>query len=184
MKLGTGKSIWMSTVVAVALCTSAYGQSRIGEPSGYYGPETGDWELTLGGSGSSSHDFDGGRADLSASLGYYINPNWELSLRQGIGFADFGESSWSGATRGAVDYHFHLDRWRPFVGANFGGVYGDGVTETFAAGLEGGLKYYVSNKTFILGMIEWQWLFKDAGDADDAFDDGQFIYTLAIGFNF
>jgi hypothetical protein len=184
MNVGTGKSIWMSTVVAVALCTTAYGQSRIGDPSGYYGPETGDWELTLGGSGSSAHDFDGGRADLSASIGYYINPHWELSLRQGIGFADFGDSSWSGATRGAVDYHFDLDRLRPFVGANFGGIYGDGVTDTFAAGLEAGLKYYVSNKTFILGMIEWQWLFKDARSADDAFDDGQFIYTLAIGFNF
>jgi hypothetical protein len=83
-----------------------------------------------------------------------------------------------------VDYHFNLDRWRPFVGANFGGFYGDGVDDTFAAGLEVGVKYYVLPKTFILGSLEYQWLFESAGGADDSFDDGQFIYGLGIGFNF
>ena len=181
----TVKCIWLSTLITAALCTNAFGQRAFGEPmSDYYGPDSGDWELTLGGSGSSAHDFDGGRADVTGSLGYYFTPHWEVSIRQGIGFSDFGESSWSGATRAALDYHFNLDRFRPFLGVNFGGIYGDGVTDTFAAGLEAGLKYYVSSKTFILGMIEWQWLFKDASSADDAFDDGQFIYSLAVGFNF
>jgi hypothetical protein len=186
MKIATtANRIWMSSLFATGLCTNVYGQSAIDEPTNaYFGPEAGDWALTLGGSGSSSHDFDGGRGDLTGSLGYYLTPNWEVSVRQGIGFSDFGESSWSGATRGAIDYNFDLNRWRPFLGANFGGLYGDGVTDTFAAGFEAGVKYYVSSKTFILGMVEWQWLFKDADNADDAFDDGQFIYSLAVGFNF
>jgi hypothetical protein len=179
----TRTCVWTSAWIAAALCTTAYAQVGMDDPV-YFGPEASDWELTLGGSGSSSHDFDGGRADLAAGLGYYLTPNWEVAIRQGLGFSDFGESSWSGSTRGAIDYHFILDRWRPFVGANIGGLYGDDVTETFAAGLEGGVKYYVSAKTFILGMIEWQWLFNDADDADNAFDDGQFVYTLAVGFNF
>jgi hypothetical protein len=182
-----GKCIWVSALATLALCTTAYGQQRtLGDPaSGFFGPEIGDWELTLGGSGSSAHDFSGGRGDVTGSLGYYFTPNWALSIRQGIGFSDFGGgSSWSGATRGALDYHFNLDRLRPFVGVNFGGIYGDGVTDTFAAGLEAGLKYYVQPRTFIMGLVEWQWLFKEARDIDDTFDDGQFIYSLAIGFNF
>lgn len=186
MKLiSKGKSIWVGALLTTALCTSAYGQRTFERPApGYFGPEVGDWELTLGGSGASAHDFSGGRADFSGSLGYYFTPNWAVAFRQGIGFSDFGESNWSGSTRAALDYHFDLNRMRPFVGVNFGGIYGDGVTDTFAAGLEAGLKYYVREKTFILGMLEWQWLFKDARSADNAFDDGQFVYTLAIGFNF
>jgi hypothetical protein len=183
----TGKCIWISALLTTVLCTTALAQPRTlqSPASGTFGPQIGDWELTLGGSGASAHDFKGGRGEVAGSLGYYLTPHWQVSVRQGIGFSDvFENSSWSGATRLALDYHFDLDRWRPFVGVNFGGIYGDGVTDTFASGLEAGIKYYVQPRTFIMGMLEWQWLFKSARDAGDAFDDGQFIYTLAIGFNF
>lgn len=149
-----------------------------------WGPEAGDWELTLGGNGSNDSDFEAGGFGVSGSLGYFFTKAMELSVRQSISFSDFGSSSWNGATRAAFDYHFYLDRIRPFVGANFGGIYGESVNETFAAGLEAGVKWYVKNETFIFGMGEYQWLFDDADSADDAFDDGQFLYSLGIGFNF
>src|SRR5688572_17401964 len=122
-----------------------------------FGPLKGNWELTLSGSGASEKDFDTGGAAANVSIGYYFTENWQAVLRQGIGFSDFGDSSWNGSTRVALDYNFNLDRWRPFVGVNFGGIYGDGVRDTFAAGLEAGVKYYVLQKTFVFASLEYQW---------------------------
>jgi len=161
----------------VAATSSTLGQTL-------FGPEAGDWELTLGGGGSNDKEFDSGSFSLNTSLGYFFTPRMELVVRQGIGFSDFGDSVWNGSTRLAFDYHFDLDRFRPFLGANVGGIYGDAVRDTFAAGLEAGLKYYVLPKTFIFGSMEYQWLFEDAGEADNSFDDGAFLYLIGIGFNF
>jgi len=163
--------------IIVAATPSASGQTL-------FGPNAGDWELTLGGGGSNDRNFDSGSFSLNTSLGYYFTPAMELAIRQGVGFSDFGDSVWNGSTRLAFDYHFDLNRFRPFVGVNFGGVYGDLVKDTFAAGLETGLKYYVLEKTFIFGTVEYQWLFDDAGGAANTFDDGQFMYTIGIGFHF
>lgn len=151
---------------------------------GAYGPLPGEWELTLAGGGSNDKDFDAGAGQVGGSLGYYFTENMELSLRQSVAYSENGSSSWAGSSRVAFDYHFNLERWRPFVGVNFGGFYGDGINDSWAAGLEAGLKYYVLEKTFIFGLAEYQWAFNDADDADDAFDDGQFVYSLGIGFNF
>ena len=149
-----------------------------------YGPAAGDWELTLGGSGSNDNDFDAGGFGVNTSIGYFMTEAWEISVRQSLNYSDFGDSSWNGATRAALDYHFDLDRVRPFIGVNAGGIYGDGVTDSFAAGLEGGIKFYVREKTFIFAQGEYQWLFKDVDNADNNFDDGAFLYSLGIGFNF
>ena len=105
-------------------------------------------------------------------------------LRQNFSYSDTGDTTWLGQTRVAVDYHFNLQRFRPFLGASFGGVYGEGVTDSWAAGLEGGLKYYVLPKTFLFGLVEYQWLFKDTDEFSDNFDDGAFTYAIGIGFNF
>ena len=178
-------------VAALAMSGGIFAQEvdrRISDDndSDWYGPRQGDWEFTLGGSGSSDKDFDTGSASVNASIGYFLTEGLELSLRQGATFADSGDGSdfWNGSTRGALDYHFDLDRFRPFVGGNFGGFYGDSVTETWAAGLEAGLKFYVKPQTFIFAMGEYQWLFKDSENADDNFDDGRFLYSLGLGFNF
>lgn len=149
-----------------------------------FGPEEGDWELTLSGNGNSDQDFDTGQFGAAASVGYYLTEMWEVAVRQGFAFSDLGESSWIGSTRVALDYNFDLDRVRPFVGVNAGGFYGDGVDETGAAGLEAGLKWYVKEETFLFGMVEYQWLFDSPSRADNAFDDGGFVYGLGIGFNF
>ncbi|MFP4184277.1 MAG: hypothetical protein ACLFRW_06815 [Halorhodospira sp.] len=64
-------------------------------------------------------------------------------------------------------------------------VYGDGVEESGFAGVELGGKYYVREKTYLLGRAEYQWLFDDSDDVDDAFkDDGAWAYTVGVGYNF
>tara|TARA_R100001460_G_scaffold103779_1_gene149109 strand:+ start:1281 stop:1844 length:564 start_codon:yes stop_codon:yes gene_type:complete len=148
-------------------------------------PEAGDRIFTLTGSGSSDSDFDNNTASVSFDLGQFYTENTVLGLRQSMGFADSeNDSSWNGATRIFADYHFDAGKWRPFLGANFGGIYGDGVDETFFAGPEGGVKYYVKPKTFITAQMEYQVFFDSASDADDNFDDGAWAYSLGIGFNF
>jgi hypothetical protein len=136
-----------------------------------------DWELTLSGSGSNDKDFDSGAFSIAGSLGYFVSDQLEISGRQGIVWAD-GGSAWSGDSRIAVDYHFDLGRWVPFVGGNIGYVYGDNTDDSWIAGPEGGVKYFVNDTTFIQANVAYEF------DLNDGFDEGAFFYGLGIGFRF
>jgi len=142
----------------------------------------GDKELLLNGAGVSDNDFDNTLFSVEGSLGYFLTRNIEVGLRQSLSFSEIEDagSAWNASTRGALDYHFDLGRWWPFIGANIGYIYGDDVAETWEAGLEGGLKFFVNNTTFVLGRVEYQWFLED--DDDDGFDDGQWVYVVGIGF--
>jgi hypothetical protein len=149
----------------------------------FAGFNAGDMEFTLAGSGTSDNDFDTTTASAEASLGVFLTPTIEGVLRQGIGFADTpGDSDWNGSTRVGVDFHFPFDRYVPYLGASIGYLYGDSVDEQFIAGPEAGLKSFVNETTFILAAVEYDFLFDDADEADEAFDDGRFVYTLGVGF--
>jgi len=147
-------------------------------------PKAEDVEITLGGGGINNKDFDAGSFNINGSVGYFITKNFEISLRQSVSYADFNDgTAWNGSTRLAADFQFDLGRFQPFIGANIGYIYGDSVNDTWAAAPEAGIKYYVTEagRTFIFAMAEYQIFFRDAEDAD--FDDGQFVYTVGIGFN-
>ncbi len=153
------------------------------------GPSDGDREFTLSGTGTSDKDFDNSSMGVSADLGWYISTHSVWGIRQSLNYADIeGENAtddfWNGSTRGYYDYHFLSGKARPFIGGSLGGIYGDGVNDSFFAGLEFGLKYYALENTFILARAEYQFFFDDGGDADDAFDDGAFAYVLGIGYHF
>ena len=149
-----------------------------------FGPEKGDWELLLGGSGTNDNNFDTGSLSFTGSLGYFLTENLELSVRQNLNWADSGDSTYIAATRGALDVHFDLDHVYPFVGLNLGYVYGDQVDETLEAAPEVGVKWFVKRDTFIYGLIEYQFFFNDTDSVDDGFDRGAFVYSLGIGFTF
>ena len=150
---------------------------------GYF--EEGDKEVTLSGTAFSSGDFDGVDLSVNGSLGYFITDNLELSIRQSLGYTDvIVDSGVNGSTRVALDFHFDLEAWQPFVGGNFGYVYGDAVSDTFEAAPEAGVKWFVNSTTFILAMVEYQFFFDSADDASDSFSDGQFVWSLGIGFRF
>ena len=159
---------------------------ELAQTVGDYGPDEGDWEFTLTGNGVSDKDFDTNIFGFAASVGYFFNPHLEVAIRQSLNFIsdDDDDDELAGSTRAAIDYHFDLDQWWPFVGGSFGGVYGDAIDDAWTGGIEGGVKWYVKPETFIFGMIEWLWFFDDGSDFDDNFDDGQFVYTLGVGFNF
>src|SRR5438270_3227586 len=71
-----------------------------------FGPQAGDWELTLGGGGSNDKNFNSGSFALNGSVGYYFTTQLELSVRQGASYSNFGGSAWDGSTRLAFDYNF------------------------------------------------------------------------------
>lgn len=154
---------------------------------GGFGPRAGDWEFTLGGSGLSNKDMDSSSGGVGASVGVYLNDTLLLSVRQTVNYVNpnGGGSSYVGSTRVALDQHiFASGRLRPFVGVNFGGIYGEDVTNTFLAGLEVGAKFYVQERTFLYALVDYAWAFRDSNNAADNFDDGGFQWSVGVGFNF
>lgn len=146
----------------------------------------GDREITIGGQGQSDKDFDNNAFAMTASYGKYISSQSQIGLRQSLSVSDpDGESTdFDGATVGFYDYHFGRSDLRPFIGANLGYNYGDRTEETFSGGPEAGLKYYVLEKTFIQGLVQYQFLFDSSNDVEDNFDDGIIYYSVGMGFNF
>ena len=144
--------------------------------------QAGDWELTLSGQGSNGPDFDGTQWSVNGNIGYFLTKELEVGVRQSVGYSDLVPgSAWTGSTRVAVDYNFDMGRWVPYIGANLGYVYGD-VNDTWLAGPEAGVKFFVNSTTFVQLGVEYQFFFDKNSDASQAFSDGQFLYSLGIGF--
>jgi hypothetical protein len=143
----------------------------------------GDWVLTLGGSGSSDNDFIDNDFEFDGSLSYFVSDQIGVGVRQGVSFNDVegSDDDWNASTVVFADFHFNLGRWQPFIGAEIGYLYGDNVDDTWIAGPEGGVKYFVNSTTFIYGMVEYQFFFEDTDELDSSFDDGQFVYSLGLG---
>ena len=141
----------------------------------------GDKEVLLNAAGVSENDFDSNVFSLEGSFGYFFTKNIE-----GADPAVF-QHLFRGRPRQQLecqhprrlDYHLDMGRFWPFFGGSIGYTYGDDVTDTWTAGLEGGLKYFVNPTTFILGRIEYDWLL----DSDDSgFSDATWVYVIGIGF--
>lgn len=151
-----------------------------------YAPTANRLEFTFGGGGASDKDFDSSLGGINFSMGTYFNDSLLGSVRQSVNYSnpDVGDNAWSGSTFLALDQHFGSGALRPLIGINAGRIYGDNVQDTWAAGLEAGLKYYVQPRTFVYAIAQYAWLFDDGEDIDDTFDDGQVLWTMGIGFNF
>lgn len=146
------------------------------------GPRRGDRELIIGGSGGADRRFDNSFGGATISYGVFVSDSLSSILRQSVNYSnpENAGSQWNGVTRFAVDQHFLQGPLRPFLGANVGRVYGEGVRDSWVAGLEGGAKYYVMPRTFLHATVEYGWLFQRAR----AFDDGQWNWSLGVGFAF
>lgn len=147
---------------------------------------SGTHELTLGGGGASNKDFDSSIGAVDIGFGTYFSPRSELVLRQSIAYSnpENSDKGWNGATRLAYDYHLSESTVRPFVGVSAGRIYGNTVEDTWAAGLEGGVKFFVKPQTFILAMASYDWLFDNGSEIDNEFENGRYGWTLGVGFQF
>jgi hypothetical protein len=148
------------------------------------GPQAGDWEATLSGSGTSDND-DSDSLGVTGTIGKYMTDNVLLGLRQSGNFSDTADdTTFTGATRIFGDVMLTDGPLQPFIGASLGGIYGEGVNNSFTAGPEAGLKYYADRKTFLYAQTEYQFTFQDSDAIDDAYDDGGWFHSIGIGFNF
>jgi len=149
-------------------------------------PTQGARELSISGAGSSDKEFNDNAFAMEVSYGYYLSPATTFGVRQLASVTDSegNNSNWNGATRFFYDYHLGQENLRPYLGINIGYLYGESVEDTFIAGPELGLKYYVLQSTFVVGQLEYQVLFEDTSDANDRFDDGAYIYSIGMGYNF
>lgn len=175
--------------LTLAACASACLVSGLSQAQGAYqdiGPHKGDREFSVGGAGSSDKNFDNGGFGVAGDLGWYLSDRTVAGVRQTVNWASVndGGDAWQGSTRGFVDYHFGVNRLRPFVGASLGAIYGDGVKETGTAGLELGMKYYVLPSTFLQARAEYHFLFDSRSSASNNYDDGSWAYMIGMGYSF
>ncbi|MBE0502330.1 MAG: hypothetical protein IBX47_12920 [Desulfuromonadales bacterium] len=145
--------------------------------------QMGHQKLTLSGSGASSNDFDTTNLSFDVGYGYFFNQNLEGVIRQSLNIIDQpGDNAYNASTRIGVDYNINLRNLHPFFGATVGYLYGDGVKESFIAGPEGGVKIFLSDSAFMIAAVGYDFIFEDADDANDAFDDGVYNYRLGFGY--
>ena len=171
----------------LAASAPALAQTTVGGTGIVPDRTAGEREFTLGGAGATNMDFDDSLGGVNFSYGWYSTPTQLWVIRQTINYANpsSGGQSWNGATRIGFDQHFTTTGpMRPFVGVTAGGVYGDRVSDSWTAGIEAGLKYYVHSRTFVYAVAEYAWLFNKADQLEDTFDDGQINWSIGIGFNF
>jgi hypothetical protein len=153
----------------------------------FAGPKAGDRSFSISGTGTGDKEFDNSNFGATGAVGWFYTPNVEYGVRQSFSWSDRsnGGNDFNGSTRGFIDYHFREDKaLRPFVGASLGYLYGDTTSNSFIAGPEVGLRYYIQPRAFINTSLEYQFLFDDGDDADNSFNDGVFIYGLGLGILF
>ncbi|MGH8532378.1 MAG: hypothetical protein ACREV1_06495 [Gammaproteobacteria bacterium] len=166
----------------IALSTVAMAQSTGMPPyTPDPGPVAGNWEATLSGTGDSDtgDGFDNSDFGFAGSIGYYLTKNIPLTFKQGVNYADVGNSSFlNGRSVFQAAYQWDFARWQPYLGLNLGGLYGAGVEDDGVWGPEGGLKFFVNESTFIFGSISYEMLISECCK------DGVVPYSLGIGFDF
>jgi hypothetical protein len=145
-----------------------------------YGFAKGDRTATLSGSGINTDDFDDGAYGISGSIDWFWLDNLAIGVRQDVnwGHSDEADDIWAGATRLAADYHFDLGRLQPFLGGSIGYLYGDSIDESWVAGPEGGLKFFVNDTTYLFGQTAYQF------NVEEDFGDGAWIHNVGVGFKF
>lgn len=158
-----------------------------------FAPQTGQRELTFGGSGGSNRSLSDSFGGITASYGMFINERWQAFLRQSINYSNpnNGPRSYNGATKLGALYHFPTGFEMPVAGAvvpvlglNFGRQYGSNINDTWAAGIEGGLKAFVHPRTFVYVLVEYSWLFRNSREIDNNFSDGGYTWSTGVGFRF
>jgi hypothetical protein len=180
------KSFWIAAL-GLVLTPAVTARAEHRDHEDFPGLDAGTWELTLTGSGASNRDVNQGNFGAQASIGYFFANQLEVQGRQTIGYADTdnghtGTTTFSASTTLAIDYHFDLDRFQPFVGAGIGYLYGKSTNDTGVFGPEAGLKYFVKHDTFIYGIVQYQFFFHNGDEFQGNFDDGSFVYGIGIGF--
>jgi len=155
-----------------------------------YGPETGDWEVTLGGAGNLNEDSRSDSYGIAGSVGRYLDDHWLVGVRQSGTYSgsrgkfDRSSTRLLGSTRLFADWVLDWNRFRPSLGIALGATYGRGIPESFAIGPALNLRFYVDRKTFAFLGVEYDFLTSETDRWQDFIDNGNLISALGVGVNF
>ncbi len=96
-----------------------------------------------------------------------MTPNLPVSLEQDFlyGFQSEDDGPAGRSTVG-IDLQANAGAVHPFIGANFGGVYGKAVQDGMVAGPEAGVKFDLSQHLFMYGKAAYDLQFRNS-DLDD-----------------
>jgi hypothetical protein len=152
------------------------------------GPVAEDNELLLSGGFFHGEDSDFSNLNVDLSWGRYLaNPALQLGLLQTLNWliVDGEEDPWSATTAPFFHYHFlgmsQENTVVPFLGG-FGGLVWNDDDATGTVGPSGGLKFFVTDQTFIQTKYRYEWFFDELDRADDQADDGNHVVSLGIGY--
>jgi hypothetical protein len=141
--------------------------------------DAGPLELTVNAAGASNRELSAGGFTLNGSIGFFVLPLLELSVRDGVTYDDSNAgSTWDNTVRGAVDFALPLDRFEPYIGANVGYFASNKLSSSPEAAPEVGLKFFVTKSVFVYGQAEYDFLWR--GNANN-FNGGSFNYALGLG---
>jgi outer membrane protein W len=147
----------------------------------------GPFEVMVSANGENGNKFNGFTAGGTGSFGYFFTDNLEVAIRDTVNYSDIGSVSLNNTVRLATDFHFPLgegEQFLPYAGANIGYVSGHDVRDTFEAAPEIGIKVFVGQDAFVDLQAEYEFFFRNGGQTVTAFKNGEFVYTLGVGFRF
>jgi len=151
------------------------------------GPASNDNELLLAAGFFHGQGSDLSNLNVDLSFGRFLNnPAWQIGLLQTLNWTiiDDAEDPWAATTAPFVRYHFlgsGESRVVPFLGAFLGAVWNDDDI-TGALGPEAGLKFFVTDQTFIQTRYRYEWFFDDFEQVGDESDDGNHVISVGIGY--
>ncbi len=135
--------------------------------------QKGDFDLTLNGAGHSDKNLSNTSASATVGLGYFVQKDLELGVRQSVTH----DSGFAGATSVFTDYNFSLmdGKLSPYVGVSAGYNYGV-VANHWTAGPEVGVRYFVAPNAYVFGNATYQF------DLNRGPSTGSFGYGVGVGF--
>jgi hypothetical protein len=152
------------------------------------GPVADDNELLLSGGFFHGQDSDFSNVNLDLSWGrYFSNPAFQLGILQALNWSiiENAEDPWAATTAPFFHYHFlglgENNNVVPFLGAFLGAVWNDDDA-TGTVGPDAGLKFFVTDSTFIQTKYRYEWFFNDFEATDDEADEGNHVVSLGIGY--
>jgi hypothetical protein len=147
-------------------------------------PTEGASELQLSAGFFHTQGSDTGNLNADLSYGYYFTPGWQLGFRQALNynFIDDHRDFWVATTAPFINYNFIVtDIIVPYLGGFIGLVWND-RDATGTIGPQGGVKFFVHDRTFLNLGYRYEFFFNRIKAIEDNASRGNHVFNLGVGF--
>lgn len=136
--------------------------------------------------GDAAATLDLGPNRLTASYSATAGPALDVIAQQPLVFTPSvaNRHARGYVARLALDQELSAGNFRPFVGVALGRIHGEPARENWAAGVGGGARLFLQSDTFVHASLEYGWMFSHARSFNDRLTDGQWTWSMGVGFRF